>query len=170
MKMGILNWLETRRSAVLGALTAFLVIGVATAALYARLCGGRTGSEMIAMEAMAKMNYEQGQYPEAIQLYARLVTERLQYTALKFYLGKSFYKNKQYAEAERQFQSVLTEEPDYPPALFNLGASQYRQGKTAEAHATFTRFAKNYAAYYPQQMALISNLTQKMTASTDKHN
>ncbi|MGB8872641.1 MAG: LytR C-terminal domain-containing protein [Desulfobaccales bacterium] len=85
------------------------------------------------VDALAQMYQEQGQFPQAQELYQETLTRYGENRALRNNWCFSFYLQGDLRRAESCFQEALARDPGNMAARNNLGLLWCRQGKLAEA-------------------------------------
>jgi tetratricopeptide (TPR) repeat protein len=103
---------------------------------------------MEAIVALARQNYAQGNYDEAIQIYSDLMKRSGSIMAVEMGLANAYFKKGQYQEAETHYRNLLQAKRAPPSALLNLAATLYRQGRREEAYECYKQFDEQYGRQY----------------------
>ncbi|GEJ55497.1 tetratricopeptide repeat protein [Anaeromyxobacter diazotrophicus] len=83
--------------------------------------------------------YKLARYPEAVEVYARLVDESPVEAAARVNLGLASLKAKRHADAVRQLEIALDLNPEHRKAMGYLGLAWLEQGDFGQARAWFER-------------------------------
>jgi tetratricopeptide (TPR) repeat protein len=83
--------------------------------------------------------YKLARYPEAVEVYARLVDESPVEAAARVNLGLASLKAKRHADAVRQLEIALDLNPDHRKAMGYLGLAWLEQGDFGRARQWFER-------------------------------
>ncbi len=92
-----------------------------------------------------KIQYDEGIYPKAIELFSKAVKDDPRYEDAWNSLGNSYYYNNQYKEAIDAFQSLEKVDPNYWAWFYYyIGQSQEALNRPDEAIAAYQSFLSKY--------------------------
>lgn len=144
-----LRWLERHSRLVAGAAAAAVVMAclVVTAAFARKRT--MTARSVEVLSALARQQYLDGRYDQAIVTYRQLLVGTAGSKAVELLLANALFRKGDYAAAEAAYRDLLEKQPDWPPALMNLGLTLCRQGRLDESAEVYRRCGGVLDAEYP---------------------
>jgi predicted Zn-dependent protease len=100
--------------------------------------------EMEARAGLARLRCREGQYDDALRIYAELLAATRGAPFVRVGLAAALFEKGDYRGAEEQYRLLLVDEPESPIALYDLAQTLLKQSRSVEAGEYLRRFSVRY--------------------------
>jgi tetratricopeptide (TPR) repeat protein len=108
---------------------------------------------------------DQGNWPEAADLFRRGLALAPGNGALLHRLGTALFMMNDIAQAQEQFEAAVKASPDYAPAQYSLGVLLQEKGQHAQAIERFTAALRSRSSYHEARLRLATSLRRSGRAT-----
>jgi tetratricopeptide (TPR) repeat protein len=112
-------------------------------------------SNKVALYFAARIQYENGNYRQAVLLGERAIQAHPQDTTIRDQLGLAYLAEQRYADAIREFEVVIADRPNNASAIYNLGQAYLAMEDWGRAAVQFQKAQDLFPAGSPTQGKLL---------------
>lgn len=115
-------------------------------------------SNRVGLYFAARINLEEGNYPQAVALAERAIQAHPQDTNIRLLLGNAYLGADRFSDAIRQFEVVISDRPSDASAIYNLGQAYIAMENWGKAAEQFQKAQNMFASGSSNQGRLLYDL------------